>query len=312
MHILLTGGAGFIGSHLVRAFIRHPDIKEITVIDNLITGSMDNINKILGHEKVNFVEGDIRNFDLCKELCQEATAVCHQAALGSVPRSIADPVHTNSHNIDGTLNVFAAAREAGIRRIVFASSSSVYGDHPSLPKEEDKLGLPLSPYAITKKVNEMYAENFGRLYDMELIGLRYFNIFGPRQSPKGPYAAVIPLFIKAAKEGKPARINGDGSFSRDFTFVDNAVQANIRALLTDNPAAVNENYNVACGQQSTLLELWEMICEIEGVKITPHFGPERAGDIPHSLADISKATRLLGYEPTVQIREGLRRVVGGE
>ncbi len=312
MHILLTGGAGFIGSHLLRAFIAHPDIENVTVVDNLITGSRENIAGVLDHPGVRFVEGDIRNLPLCRELCHEATAVCHQAALGSVPRSIADPVHTNSHNIDGTLNVFAAAREAGIRRIVFASSSSVYGDHPSLPKEEDKLGLPLSPYAITKKVNEMYAENFGRLYDMELIGLRYFNIFGPRQSPKGPYAAVIPLFIKAAKEGKPARINGDGSFSRDFTFVDNAVQANIRALLTDNPAAVNENYNVACGQQSTLLELWEMICEIEGVKITPHFGPERAGDIPHSLADISKATRLLGYEPTVQVREGLRRVVGGE
>ena len=309
MHILLTGGAGFIGSHLVRAFIRHPDVKAITVIDNLITGSLDNINEILGHEKVNFVEGDIRNFDLCRELCQEATTVCHQAALGSVPRSIDDPVHTNAHNIDGTLNIFSAARETGIKRVVFASSSSVYGDDTNLPKVEDRVGKPLSPYAITKKVNELYAENFGRLYDMEFIGLRYFNIFGPRQSPGGPYAAVIPLFIKAIKEGKPAIINGDGSFSRDFTYVDNAVQANMKALMTTNPGAVNQNYNVACGEQTTLTELWNLICEISDKNLEPEYGPERMGDIPHSLADISKAARLLGYEPPVSIREGLKRLI---
>lgn len=309
MHILLTGGAGFIGSHLVRAFIRHPDVKAITVIDNLITGSLDNINEILGHEKVNFVEGDIRNFDLCRELCQEATTVCHQAALGSVPRSIDDPVHTNAHNIDGTLNIFTAARETGIKRVVFASSSSVYGDDTNLPKIEDRAGKPLSPYAITKKVNELYAENFGRLYDMEFIGLRYFNIFGPRQSPGGPYAAVIPLFIKAIKEGKPAIINGDGSFSRDFTYVDNAVQANMKALMTTNPGAVNQNYNVACGEQTTLTELWNLICEISDKNLEPEYGPERMGDIPHSLADISKAARLLGYEPPVSIREGLKRLI---
>ena len=309
MHILLTGGAGFIGSHLVRAFIRHPDVKAITVIDNLITGSLDNINEILGHEKVNFVEGDIRNFDLCRELCQEATTVCHQAALGSVPRSIDDPVHTNAHNIDGTLNIFTAARETGIKRVVFASSSSVYGDDTNLPKIEDRVGKPLSPYAITKKVNELYAENFGRLYDMEFIGLRYFNIFGPRQSPGGPYAAVIPLFIKAIKEGKPAIINGDGSFSRDFTYVDNAVQANMKALMTTNPGAVNQNYNVACGEQTTLTELWNLICEISDKNLEPEYGPERMGDIPHSLADISKAARLLGYEPPVSIREGLKRLI---
>src|SRR5690606_11162877 len=309
MHILLTGGAGFIGSHLVRAFIRHPDVKAITMIDNLITGSLDNINEILGHEKVNFVEGDIRNFDLCRELCQEATTVCHQAALGSVPRSIDDPVHTNAHNIDGTLNIFTAARETGIKRVVFASSSSVYGDDTNLPKVEDRVGKPLSPYAITKKVNELYAENFGRLYDMEFIGLRYFNIFGPRQSPGGPYAAVIPLFIKAIKEGKPAIINGDGSFSRDFTYVDNAVQANMKALMTTNPGAVNQSYNVACGEQTTLTELWNLICEISDKNLEPEYGPERMGDIPHSLADISKAARLLGYEPPVSIREGLKRLI---
>lgn len=306
MHILLTGGAGFIGSHLLRAFIDHPDVQRVTVVDNLITGFMNNINEVLDNEKVNFVEGDIRNYDLCRELCQDATAVCHQAALGSVPRSIEDPVHTNAHNIDGTLNIFTAARDSGINRVVFASSSSVYGDDSTLPKVENQLGQPLSPYAVTKKVNEFYAENFGRLYGMELIGLRYFNIFGPRQSPNGPYAAVIPLFIKAIKEGTPAMINGDGTFSRDFTYVDNAIQANMKALMTTNTDAVNQNYNVACGNRTSLTELWHLINDIAGKKLEPEYGPQRAGDIPHSLADISKASRMLDYDPQVGIKEGLQ------
>lgn len=309
MHILLTGGAGFIGSHLLRAFIDHPEIAHITVVDNLITGSMDNIREVLDHKQATFVEGDIRDFDLCNRLCKEATTVCHQAALGSVPRSVEDPIHTNAHNIDGTLNIFTAARQNGIKRIVFASSSSVYGDDKTLPKTESKVGQPLSPYAITKKVAELYAENFGRLYEMELIGLRYFNIFGPRQSPKGPYAAVIPLFIKAVKQQQPSTINGDGSFSRDFTYVDNAVQANLNGLLTTNKKAINQNYNVACGERTTLTELWNLINDIAGSNMAPVYGPERPGDIPHSLANISKAKELLDYQPTVGIREGLEKLM---
>lgn len=309
MNILLTGGAGFIGSHLLRTFIDRPDIEQITVVDNMITGSMDNIRELLGEKKVKFIEGDIRDFSLCRQLCKDATAVCHQAALGSVPRSIADPLTTNQHNIDGTLNIFYAAKEAKIKRVVFASSSSVYGDDVTLPKEESRVGQPLSPYAISKKVNELYADNFGRLYDMEMIGLRYFNIFGPRQSPKGPYAAVIPLFIKAVREGHSATINGDGTFSRDFTYVDNAVQANVKALTTTNPAAVNQNYNIACGGQTTLTQLWNLINEIAGKDVHINYGPERPGDIPHSLANISKAKRLLDYHPTMDIREGLMELM---
>lgn len=309
MHILLTGGAGFIGSHLVRAFLYHPDIRKITVVDNLITGTLDNIREVLDNENVQFVEGDIRDYDLCTDLCQGITAISHQAALGSVPRSVADPVSSNAHNIDGTLNIFTAAREAGIKRIVFASSSSVYGDDVTLPKTEEVVGQPLSPYAITKKVNELYAENFGRLYGMEMIGLRYFNIFGPRQSPEGPYAAVIPLFIEAVMENRSATINGDGSFSRDFTYVDNAVQANLKALLTTRDDAVNQNYNIACGEQTTLTELWNAINEIAEKDIPPVYGPERAGDIPHSLADITKAADLLDYDPRVGIRAGLEKLM---
>lgn len=309
MHILLTGGAGFIGSHLLRAFIDLPETGRITVVDNLITGSRKNIEEVLRHPKVKFIEGDIRDIDLCKKLCEGVDAVCHQAALGSVPRSVADPLNTNDYNINGTLNIFQAAREEGIKRVVYASSSSVYGDESTLPKKENRVGKPLSPYAVTKIVNEFYAENFGRLYGMELIGLRYFNIFGPRQSPRGPYAAVIPLFMEAIRQDKPATINGDGSFSRDFTFVDNAVQANIKALLTDDQKAVNEAYNIACGERTSLNELWQMMNELAGKNIPAEYGPERPGDIPHSLADISKARKRLGYAPQVSVREGMEQLI---
>lgn len=309
MKILLTGGAGFIGSHLLRAFIDTPEIQSIIVVDNLITGNIDNIEKVMNHPKVQFVKGDIRDWDLCRKLTDGVNAICHQAALGSVPRSIDDPVHSNSHNVDGTLNIFTAAREAGVKRVVYASSSSVYGDDETFPKVEDKVGNPLSPYAITKKTNELYAKNFGKLFDMEMIGLRYFNIFGLRQSPKGPYAAVIPLFLKAVKNNTPATINGDGTFSRDFTYVDNAVMANKLALFTKNPAALNEVFNIACGQNTTLNELWQMMNRLAGKEIPAKYGPERAGDVPHSLADISRAQNLLGYDATISVEEGLKKLI---
>lgn len=309
MRILLTGGAGFIGSHLLRAYINEPRIQKVIVVDNLITGNLDNIKSVMNHPKVQFVEGDIREWELCKKLSSSADVISHQAALGSVPRSVEDPIHTNSHNIDGTLNIFTAAREAGIKRVVYASSSSVYGDDPTLPKKEDKTGNPLSPYAITKKTNELYARTFGQLYGMELIGLRYFNIFGLRQSPKGPYAAVIPLFLEAVMTGTSPTINGDGSFSRDFTFVDNAVLANKLALFTDNPQAFNQEYNVACGENTTLNELWEMMNQLAEKQIPAKYGPERAGDIPHSLADISKAKNLLGYQAKISVKEGLKSLI---
>ena len=309
MKILLTGGAGFIGSHLLRAFIDTPEIQSIIVVDNLITGNIDNIEKVMNHPKVQFVKGDIRDWDLCRKLTDGVNAICHQAALGSVPRSIDDPVHSNSHNVDGTLNIFTAAREASVKRVVYASSSSVYGDDETFPKVEDKVGNPLSPYAITKKTNELYAKNFGKLFDMEMIGLRYFNIFGLRQSPKGPYAAVIPLFLKAVKNNTPATINGDGTFSRDFTYVDNAVMANKLALFTKNPAALNEVFNIACGQNTTLNELWQMMNRLAGKEIPAKYGPERAGDVPHSLADISRAQNLLGYDATISVEEGLKKLI---
>ena len=309
MKILLTGGAGFIGSHLLRAFIDTPEIQNIIVVDNLITGNIDNIEKVMNHPKVQFVKGDIRDWDLCRKLTDGVNAICHQAALGSVPRSIDDPVHSNSHNVDGTLNIFTAAREASVKRVVYASSSSVYGDDETFPKVEDKVGNPLSPYAITKKTNELYAKNFGKLFDMEMIGLRYFNIFGLRQSPKGPYAAVIPLFLKAVKNNTPATINGDGTFSRDFTYVDNAVMANKLALFTKNPAALNEVFNIACGQNTTLNELWQMMNRLAGKEIPAKYGPERAGDVPHSLADISRAQNLLGYDATISVEEGLKKLI---
>jgi UDP-N-acetylglucosamine 4-epimerase len=232
--------------------------------------------------------------------------ISHQAALGSVPRSINDPLTSNEVNITGTLNIFTAAKETGIKRVVYAASSSTYGDHPGLPKVEDKIGNPLSPYAVTKLVNELYASVYASLYGMELIGLRYFNIFGPRQNPKGPYAAVVPLFVESVLNNEPPQINGNGEHSRDFTYVANAVQANELALFTQNREAVNQVYNIACGEQTSLNELFEMIKNIAGSDLAPKYGPERKGDVKHSLADITKAQTLLGYRPSFTIKEGLK------
>jgi UDP-N-acetylglucosamine/UDP-N-acetylgalactosamine 4-epimerase len=306
MHILVTGGAGFIGSNLVGHLLNHPQVKGVRVLDNLATGSLKNISAFESHPRFEFLQGDIRDYPTCLQALEGVDLVSHQAALGSVPRSINDPLTTNDVNITGTLNIFTAAKEKGVKRIVYAASSSTYGDHPGLPKVEDKTGNPLSPYAVTKLVNELYAKVYAGVYGLELIGLRYFNVFGPNQNPQGPYAAVIPLFIQAVLNNEPPLINGDGEHSRDFTFVANAVQANERALFTKNREAVNQVYNIAYGERTTLNEVFEMIKQVAGSDLAPQYGPERKGDVRHSLADISKAKSLLGYDPSFSVKEGLR------
>jgi UDP-N-acetylglucosamine/UDP-N-acetylgalactosamine 4-epimerase len=306
MRILITGGAGFIGSNLVEHLLQSAQVTAIRVLDNLATGSLKNIEAFSQHPKFEFCEGDIRSFEACLQACRGMDLVSHQAALGSVPRSVNDPLTTNEVNITGTLNIFTAAKEAGIKRVVYAASSSTYGDLSDLPKIEDKIGNPISPYAVTKLANELYAKVFGNLYGMEFIGLRYFNIFGPRQNPAGPYAAVVPLFVNAVLANEPPLINGDGEHSRDFTYVSNAVQANELALFTENVEAVNQVYNIACGSQTSLNELLEMIKEIAGSDLAPKYGPERGGDVKHSLADISKAKLFLGYNPSITVKQGLK------
>jgi UDP-N-acetylglucosamine 4-epimerase len=303
----VTGGAGFIGSNLVEELLEDRDISLVRVLDNLATGSLKNINIFHSDSRFEFIEGDITNFKTCLQACEGIDCISHQAALGSVPRSINDPLTTNNVNITGTLNIFTAAKEKKVKRIVYAASSSTYGDHPDLPKTEDKIGNPLSPYAVTKLVNELYANVFANLYGMELIGLRYFNIFGPRQNPKGPYAAVIPLFVKAIMDDTSPVINGDGEHSRDFTYVSNAVQANLKAMFTNNKNAVNQVYNIACGKQTSLNDLFNYLKKIHTSNLKPIYGPERKGDVKHSLADISRAKNLLGYVPGVSVEEGLQK-----
>jgi len=306
MRILITGGAGFIGSNLVEQLLRDERVSFVRVLDNLSTGSLANTNGFIDHPNFEFQQGDIRDFATCLAACDTMDLVSHQAALGSVPRSIADPLTSNDVNITGTLNIFTAARDKQIRRIVYAASSSTYGDHPGLPKIEDVIGKPLSPYAITKFVNELYAQVYASLYDLELIGLRYFNIFGPRQNPNGPYAAVIPLFVEAILENRQPVINGDGQHSRDFTYIDNAVQANILSLFTSDKKAVNQVYNIACGHQTSLKELFHHLAAEAGSGLQPVYGPERRGDVKNSMADISKAADLLGYDPKLSVLEGLK------
>jgi UDP-N-acetylglucosamine 4-epimerase len=307
MRILVTGGAGFIGSNLVAALLQDKRVNFVRVFDNLATGSIQNIAEFKQDERFEFFEGDIRNYESCLKACDGIDRISHQAALGSVPRSINDPLTTNEVNITGTLNVFTAAKEKQIKRIVYAASSSTYGDHPGLPKIEDKIGKPLSPYAVTKYVNELYAQVYASLYNMEFIGLRYFNIFGPKQNPAGPYAAVIPLFAEAIINDKAPTINGDGLHSRDFTYVDNAVQANILSLFVENSEAVNEVYNIACGHQTSLNELFQHLADEANSALKPMYGPERTGDVKHSLADITKANRLLNYEPAISVKDGLQK-----
>lgn len=306
MRILVTGGAGFIGSNLVGALLKDNRVSFVRVLDNLATGSFHNLEEYNGDARFEMLQGDIRDYASCLKACEGIDLISHQAALGSVPRSINDPLTSNEVNITGTLNIYNAARERGIRRIIYAASSSTYGDHPGLPKVEDKIGKPLSPYAVTKYVNELYADVYASLFDMEFIGLRYFNIFGPRQNPRGPYAAVIPLFVEALLDHKAPVINGDGSHSRDFTYVDNAVSANILSLFATDKAVVNQVYNIACGQQTSLAELFETLRKVAGSDLQPVYGQERKGDVKHSLADISRARRMLGYEPSISVEQGLR------
>ncbi|PZF72026.1 SDR family oxidoreductase [Taibaiella soli] len=305
---LITGGAGFIGSHIV-AFLLENGAKKVRVLDNLATGLQSNIDLFRGHPAYEFINGDIRDFETCKKAVEGIDFVSHQAALGSVPRSVKDPVTSNEVNVSGFLNMLTAAKDADVKAFVYASSSSVYGDEPNLPKVESKVGNPLSPYAVTKKTNELYAGVFAELYGMKVIGYRYFNVFGPRQDPNGPYAAVIPLFVSGIMNNTPVYINGDGEQTRDFTYVSNAVQANILGMLCQNEAAFGNVYNVAVGENFSVNYLYESIREMLGEKHEATYRDPRAGDIRNSLADISKVKDLLGYQPAMRFMDGLKDTV---
>lgn len=312
---LITGVAGFIGSNLLETLLKLN--QHVIGLDNFATGHQHNLDEVQSlvspgqWTRFHFRQGDIRNLDQCKQACEGVDYILHQAALGSVPRSIEDPVTTNSTNINGFLNMLVAARDANVKRFVYAASSSTYGDHPDLPKVEQNIGNPLSPYAVTKYVNELYADVFSKTYGMESIGLRYFNVFGRRQDPNGAYAAVIPKWIANMINNKPVYINGDGETSRDFCYVDNAVQANLLAATTENPAAANQVYNVAVGERTSLNELFNSLHEnlIPSFAFLNNFKPNyrdfRAGDVRHSLADIRRAKQLLGYQTTHRLKEGL-------
>jgi UDP-N-acetylglucosamine 4-epimerase len=315
MKILVTGGAGFIGSNLCEALLKQGEY--VVCLDNFATGHVENILPLCENYPQTFrlIVGDIRNMDDCRKAVDGCEHVLHEAALGSVPRSINDPITTNAVNIGGFLNMIVAARDAKVKRFIFAASSSTYGDSKTLPKVEDVIGKPLSPYAITKLVDELYADVFAKSYGIEYIGLRYFNVFGRRQDPHGAYAAVIPLFVKQFMNHQSPIINGDGEYSRDFTYVDNVIQANILALETSNKEALNQIYNVAFGERTTLNQLVdylkEYLSELDSKigAIDVIHGPNRAGDIPHSLASIDKAKKLLGYAPKYSLKDGLKEAV---
>lgn len=313
MRILITGGAGFIGSNLCEYFISKGS--EVICLDNFATGHLHNLDMVINNPNFTLIEGDIRNFQDCQKAVQGADYVLHEAALGSVPRSIKDPITTNDVNVTGFLNMLTAARDAKVKRFIYAASSSTYGDSQGLPKVEDVIGKPLSPYAITKYVNELYAEIFSKTYGIQTIGLRYFNVFGRKQDPNGAYAAVIPLFVKQFMNYESPIINGDGNYSRDFTYIDNVIQMNELAMLVENTQAVNTVYNTAFGDRTTLTQLVQLlkdnlakydpkIAEVEVIH-----GPNRAGDIPHSLASIDKAKKNLGYNPKFSIEDGIKEAV---
>ncbi len=311
--VLVTGGAGFIGSNLVESMLDAGN--HVVCLDNFSTGKRENIRGFMDNPDFRLIEGDIRNYQDCEKSVKGIDFVFHQAALGSVPRSVKDPVTSTDVNIGGFVKMLYASKEAKVRRFIYAASSSTYGDHTDLPKVEEKIGKPLSPYGITKYVDELFAANFAALYNIEVIGLRYFNVFGRRQDPQGAYAAVIPLFVEKLLRHEPPVINGDGSYSRDFTYIDNVLQANHLAALAKDQPAVNQVYNVAYGERTSLIELFELVRNLiagfdsEVMGINPVYETVRAGDIPHSLASIGKAKRLLGYNPTHTVREGLAEAI---
>lgn len=302
---LVTGGAGFIGSNLVGYLLKY-GARKVRVLDNLATGSMANLLGFVDHPSFEFMEGDIRDIETCKNAMKDIDYVSHQAALGSVPRSINDPVTSNEVNVSGFLNMLVAQKDTpNVKRLVYAASSSTYGDSASLPKVEDVIGKPLSPYAVTKLVNELYADVFHKTYGTETIGLRYFNVFGPKQSPNGAYAAVIPLFMQALIDNESPMMNGDGEQTRDFTYVENAVQANVRAFFAKD-AAVNEVFNIAFGKRISLNTLWNSLKEISGKDLAANYGPPRRGDVRDSLANIDKARKLLSYDPLFSVQDGMK------
>lgn len=311
--ILITGGAGFIGSNLCEYFLSKG--QEVVCLDNFATGHRHNLKDFINNPNFRLIEGDIRNLNDCQNAVQGIDYVLHQAALGSVPRSLKDPITTNDVNVSGFLNMLVASRDAKVKRFVYAASSSTYGDSVGLPKVEEVIGKPLSPYAITKYVNELYAEIFGRTYGLETIGLRYFNVFGRKQDPNGAYAAVIPKFVMQLMQLESPTINGDGNYSRDFTYIDNVIQMNELAMTTKNPDAVNTVFNTAFGDRNTLINLVDYLKEFLSeydsriANIEINFGPNRMGDIPHSLASIEKAKTVLGYNPQYSLKDGLKQAV---
>ena len=311
--IVVTGGAGFIGSNLCEHLVQHNN--KVVCLDNFATGKSSNIQHLLSNPNFTLIVGDIRNLADCHKAAEGADYILHQAALGSVPRSINDPITTNDVNVSGFLNMLVAARDAKVKKMVYAASSSTYGDSESLPKVEDVIGKPLSPYAITKYVNELYADIFQRTYGLNTIGLRYFNVFGRKQDPNGAYAAVIPKFVMHLMKHESPIINGDGNYSRDFTYIDNVIQMNVLAMLTEDPAAMNTVYNTAFGDRTTLNDLMASLkkylaaFDSEIGKIETTYGPNRIGDIPHSLASIDKAKKLLGYAPQFSMQQGLQQAV---
>ena len=311
--VLVTGGAGFIGSNLVESFLLSGN--SVVCLDNFSTGKRENLITFHDNPKFRLIEGDIRNYDDCMKAVENIDIVFHQAALGSVPRSLKDPVTSTDVNIGGFVKMLFAAKESGIKRFIYAASSSTYGDHPDLPKVEDKIGSPLSPYAITKYVDELFADNFSKTYGIDVVGLRYFNVFGRRQDPDGAYAAVIPKFMKMLMKHEVPLINGDGTVSRDFTYIDNVIQANHLASVAQSKEALNQVYNVAHGERTSLNQLFYLIRNLAAefdkniLKIEPQYGPARAGDIPHSLASIEKAKKLLYYSPVLNVENGLKEAV---